>query len=257
MPGSLGPNVTHGTRPQTRLPARQGGGVTPPQVPQGIPVLNPQGGTQLVTDPNQTPVLTANRETDARTALARGLKEYLETLVTGAQGGREVRFKKVFSTWAEAEAAADYPSGSIVSPSPGIYDWSGFTPAPPVDQLPPPDGRFLQKLCEFDQVLQLEVWCADPKMRAEMSSLIEQQMSPVDWMYGCRLYLPHFYGEFADFELRSQQYVDSEDQAIKRYRNVVFGIHAHMGVRRLVKFPMAKPSTQTSIVATQDTTQAS
>ena len=56
------------------------------QLPQGF--APPAVGTRLVSDAEDLRSFTANQETDARTALTRGLAEYISTLTWADAGGR-------------------------------------------------------------------------------------------------------------------------------------------------------------------------
>jgi hypothetical protein len=179
-------------------------------------------GTRLITGEEGEQVLTAVRETDTRTALTRGLKEYLESLQAQTHDGQLVRLEKVFQTWAEPEQPATIPSACVYSPDPGVYDESSFTPVTKVL----PDGTLLRMPSEFVQRVFVDVWATDPKQRVALSALLEQAFNPVEWMFGFRLELPHYHGVRADFTPKSMAYLDDAGDAQRRVRRFVFAIEA-------------------------------
>jgi hypothetical protein len=182
------------------------------------------------------------REGDARTALCRGLAEYLEDSIDfEAEGGRRFSLYRVFSSWAEPEDEAQYPS-AYVSMGAATYDASRFTPGLDADQkVPAPDNRYAITLAEMTADLSLELWCTDPVERAELVTAIEQALNPRIDVYGMTLELPWFYNLRAVYSLSSLQYIDSEEEAMRRYRRAVFTIAGQIPVIKLVSVPDAKP----------------
>lgn len=198
--------------------------------------------TVLVRDPSTAPQLTGYRETDAHTALARGLAEYL-----GQQsieiGGRKLQLT-TYTTWAEPEDQVRYPA-LVVGGETGIYS-RGFTPS--LQTTIQNDVR-LMAVTEFEQDLNLEIWATDPKERAYLGTMVEEALNPVDWMYGMRLLLPFYHGAPATYQLMSSQYVDSSDDAMAKYRRVQFTVRGNVTVYRLLDFPAAHPRSQVDVIA--------
>lgn len=188
----------------------------------------------LVLDPNQEMQLTGYRETDAHTAMARGLAEYLSQQ-TIEVGGRKLQLT-TYSTWAEPEAQVSYPAAAIGGEG-GVYD-RGFTP----NVVQTVDGKTrLMAVSEFVQDLQIDLWATDPKERLFLAAMIEEALNPVDWMYGMRLVLPFYYGTTATFEMLGSQYTDSSDDAMAKYRRALFTVRGNMTTYRLLNFPAATP----------------
>ena len=134
-----------------------------PAVGTDIP---PVGKTRLITSANDLMRFTSNVEGDARSAITRGLAEYLEQLQSDLVGGRQVRFKRVEDQYSEPEKQARYPSAAITTTAAGIYDSSAFTPAiDPKCRLPFPDGRYLVTPAEYVQEISVEIWANDPNER--------------------------------------------------------------------------------------------
>jgi hypothetical protein len=211
--------------------------------------IPPPGGTKLITDPSQPPAYTIERLTDARTALTRGLADYLQQQVAVADGGREVRFKRVYSTWADPEKFAEYPSATIWTPEEGIYDGHSFTPTlDPRYQVDPPNGPYLVKMAEFAVALMVDIWTNDTKMRQELTSLCESVLNPVDFMYGLRLELPHYFNERATYSMEAMKYWDDEEHVIRRYRRSSIRVQAQVPVVKVSSFPLAQPKVKVESV---------
>jgi hypothetical protein len=217
--------------------------------PTTDPVRPPQGGTRLLLNPGEKTPFSAVRETDCRTALTRGLKEYIEQLHGVAPGGREVVFKQVLQTWAEPEVPARFPSACIYGSVDGTYDASRFTPGVNKNQrIPEPDGRFLMQLAEYVSDLSVEVWCTDPMERMDFAMFMEDAFNPTDFMFGFRLVLPHYFNARASFEMKSLSYADTEEEAKRRYRRAVFTLEGRVPLIKLVGFPLAQPETRLTVV---------
>ena len=188
----------------------------------------------LVREPQTQLHLTGYRETDAHTAMARGLAEYL-----GQQsievGGRKLQLT-TYTTWAEPEDAIRYPAAAVGA-NVGAYDRS-FTPqlVETVDKK-----TRLVAFSSFVQELTVEVWATDPKERSYLTAMVEEALNPVEWMYGMRLVLPFYHGTVATYELLSSQYLDSSDDAMAKYRRVQFTLNGNVTTYRLLDFPDSNP----------------
>ncbi len=215
------------------------------QVPPGLPTAPalppppPPGEARLITDPNDREVLTARVEVDARTALTRALKEYLEQLSIVDRGGAEHRLKQVVEVWAEPMEVAVMPSAAIYGAARGTWDASSFTPSlNPSQRLPDPDGRYVIKPCEYVQDLVIDVWASTPAVRSILASMIEKELSPVEWMYGMRIEVPYYHGARAVFEPRYADYQDSEPDAPKNWRRALLVVTGRIPVVRVVGMPL-------------------
>lgn len=194
-----------------------------------IPALGP---TKLITRPNITPQFINNQETDIRTAIKRGLKEYLEQLSQQLNGGREVRFLRVLDTWAEPETLSVYPSAIVYTIGDGSYDSHNFIPTTnPNCKLP--DGSYLTKTAEYEVDLTIEIYCTDPEERIGISLMMENAFCPVDWMYGFQLELPHYFNVRAKYEPLSNNFPDNESDAFQRNRIATFKFRGTAPVARL------------------------
>lgn len=210
-----------------------------PAVGTDIP---PLGKTRLITSASDPIQFTANGETDARSAITRGLAEYLEHLQRDLVGGRQVRFKRVEDQYAEPEKQARYPSVAIYTTEAGTYDSSKFTPAVSTKcRLPPPDGRYLVSPADFVQELSVEIWATDPPERAGLVAMVEDAFNPVTYTYGFTLELPFYFNQRATYEMTELVYTDSDEDAIRRYRRATFTLNARVPLTKLYSFPDGKP----------------
>lgn len=202
----------------------------------------------LVTSPSGTITLTSNRETDCRTALTRGVADYLRSMSIDMPRGRQLAFKKVLNTWAEPESPAEYPSAIVYSTGQGTYDASRFTPGVSNRcKLPEPDGRYFVELADFVLDLTVELWTTDPNERVGLVKMVEDAFNPVDFMYGFRMDLPHYYGARASYEMKALSYVESEDDSARRYRRAMFTLGGRVPLIKLVEFPTAKPKARVEV----------
>jgi hypothetical protein len=211
----------------------------------------PSVGTRLIEEPGAQPNYTSNQETDARTALTRGLAEYVSQLSIDASGGRFLAFNAVFQTWAEPEDEAVYPRAAVYAESPGEYEDSKLTPIiSSVPRLPPPDGRFITSPAEMRLDMILDVWTTDPAARYNLVALLEDRLNPVDWRYGMLLELPHYFGQQGTYEPRDMSYIDGEDSAQRRIRRARFTIRGRVAVTKLVSRPGAQVRTNADALET-------
>lgn len=189
-----------------------------------------QRKTRLILTPDEAAPYTAVRETDVRTALLRGLREYVENLSYDAPGGARHRFLRVEETWPEPDQNAKYPSASIYTDEPGLYDAVGFTPS--FAQLP--DGRVLQTTAEFTQTITIDLWCTNATERMGLIAMLEDAFDPVDWMSGFRLRLPHYFNAVASYLKVNLSAVDSTENANRRWRLASMTLQAAVPQIRMV-----------------------
>lgn len=203
----------------------------------------PPGGTRLIVLPNDRQAeLTLRCETDCRTALTRGVKEYLEQLEMDWHDGKRVRLVKVKQTWAEPEVLAEYPSAAVYAVGSGDYDQSGSL-SPSVKRLS--DGTTYTEPAEYTVQIVVDVFCTDPLQRVAIGKMLEDAFDPVEWMSGFRLELPHYHGVRATFEKTQSQYMDTELDAQRKLRRQQFLLNGKVGqIRVLGKRPALQVRTQ-------------
>lgn len=235
-------------------------GPPPPEELPGSPLLVPPpfGGTRLVTLAKEPPpVYTDVREVDAVTALKRGLKEYLEQVYLDVAGER-VRFQQVHDVWADTDQIATYPSAAIMAADQAEYDYSSFTPVlnpklVVVHGPEPTDTKsYLVKYAEVSVRLVIEVHCSSPAERVACAMMLEDALNPVDWMYGFKLDLPHYYNQRAVFEPVTAQMLDAEGDARRRWRQGTVFLMGQISLLRVRSLPLFQPKTEVEVVDGND-----
>lgn len=205
----------------------------PPAVPRSCLVATPTQGH----DENGRIPYTANRETDSRTALNRGLAEYLLSLPPFvAFGGRVVRLNKVFDVWPDSEEERDHPSAVVYSKGEGTYAGSGLAPIVDANCVVDDDpNTFLIKNAELEITITLEVATNDPEERIALAMMLEDALWPVDWMTGFQLELPHYHNLRGKYLPVRQNFPDNEEDVFTRNRHLIFNFDATVPVVRLKK----------------------
>lgn len=210
-------------------------------------LASPVGKTTLVLSSDQAQVLTYDRETDCRNALTRGVAEYIKGLST-VHKGRALSFAQVFEDWAESDDDADYPGAVVYTTSEGIYDSSELGPTPLTEALPDGTGRYLRQYSEFAVDVKVECWFNDEVARNGIMMMLEDAFSPVDFMYGFKLALPHYFGLHATFEPLSSIYLDTPDRVNRRWIISSFTLRGNVPqVRQVGKLPPANFINQTTV----------
>lgn len=220
--------------------------------PNGLWTRLPSVGTKMITDPKSKPHYTATQETDAHTALTRGLSEYLATLAIVADGGREIYFNSTLDEWAEPETEADYPAVVVTGLDEWLYDSSKFTPnVVQREQVPEPDGRFLVSPCELVQDLLVEIYATDNQERKWLTAMTELALTDSEFIYGVRLELPHYFNVRVDYAPAGGGYVDTETKAQERLRVVKLRVKAQIPVISLRGYPPAEPRLKAGQIGTK------
>jgi hypothetical protein len=200
--------------------------------------------TRLIVRPDDAQRITARRSTDVRTALTRGLAEYLESLSIEWAGGRLLKFKSVYEVWAQPEDMSAYPSAMVSTPTDLNYL---ADPDAPLNPSPPSlqrfeDGRRWSIVGEAEADVTAELWATDPKELTGLIAMMEDGLMPVDWMSGARLELPHYHGVRARFLMSNVTYDDQETNVARRYRKAQVTCHASVPrVRVYPALPNAQP----------------
>lgn len=218
----------------------------------------PPGPTSLVKSPNDpTQALTANRECDAVTALKRGLKEYLEQVSLNVLGQR-VRFQAVHDVWAETDQVAKFPSAVVQSVGEATYDYASFAPVLDPARIvtfgaePAQKRTYLVKYAEVVVQLALETHCSTPEERVSVAMMLEDALNPVDWMYGFKLVLPHYFNQVAVFEPATTQMLDTEADARRRWRPGTVLLAGQISVFRTRSLPALQPRVVVEVDSTAE-----
>jgi len=201
-------------------------------------IPKPLGKTRPILQSADPEHLTLHQETDARTAICRGLKEYVEQLSFQSNGGRLLRFAAVYDTWAEPEDQAQFPAAAVEGIGEGSYDASRFTPGAIATDVP---GQALVLLSEFTMDVRLDVWATDSKERMFLMAMLERALAPSNDTYSFALELPHYFNARAIYSLSKGSYDDSDLNAIRKYRRAYPVLQATLPVMRPASVPTLRP----------------
>jgi len=219
-----------------------------PPYPSYAEVPAPRGETRLVLPGSLPDAPTARQDTDCRTALTRGMCEYLSQLVEPASGGALLRLRRAFETWAEAEDPAEYPAACVWSDQAGTYVGSKLSPSPAPEDIIPETNAYVVQYAGFELTFYVDLWCTEPAERRAFVAMFERALNPLAGGYGFVLALPHYFNVRAQYELISTQYVDSEDEARKRIRRAIMTVKGSVPMLQLRTFPKARPYPKVTIV---------
>ncbi len=198
--------------------------------------------------------VSGNRETDSRTALKRGLANYLMSLpvFTHPTHGREVQLRKIYDVWPDTEEKTAYPSATVYSTDPHPYEASGFTPT--ID----PDCKidamtYLVKTGEVNFNLTIDILTTDPEERICFGMQMEDALSPVDWMSGFQLELAHYHNLRGVYQIMEGNYPDDEPSVFSRNRHLTYKLSAQVSVVRIQKItPLTEVRTDVTVVDGND-----
>lgn len=189
--------------------------------------------TSLVAD-GQQQALTKRRETDAHTALVRGLAEYLRPLQYDWFDGSVAAFVELHEDWPANEQRAAFPGG-VVREDPGGAG-GGYASAPigGGGSFDFEDGTGVQVTSQLSLPIVVEMWCANKEERIRTAALLEDALYPHTWMAGVRLLLPHYFGLHATYLARTISYVDTPEDAQRGYFRLLVSVVGDVPVARLL-----------------------
>lgn len=194
--------------------------------------------TRLVRKPNDKRQPTPEQSTDATTALTRGLAEYVRSMPPkSGPDGRDVYFQACYDAWAQPENLAAYPAFiAFTNDNDGRYTTAGgFSPR--VAEHRYDDGSYEVTGATLEVEMKGEIWCNDPEERKLLCWALEEAFEPVDWMYGFRLELPHYFNQRATFEPVRIAYFGGAAEAIAGFFPARVILNASVPKTRLLGLP--------------------
>jgi hypothetical protein len=192
----------------------------------------------LVSDRMQKPNYSLFRECSAARAPIRALAAYLETIRFGEATGFADKFQVVQDGKADPEDLADYPSACVYVEGGIRYAEDG--------SIEPTDGIVIdnsQLLLAGDVQLSalVHVWTNEDEHREIVLAALEDAFSPVEWMAGFQLEMPHYYGCRAQYQLIELTYEDSPDDVQRRYRKLSAQLQVRSPYARMFSLPRIGP----------------
>lgn len=199
--------------------------------------------TRLITNPRDKRVPTNSRETDATTALTRGVAEYVAQQSIAAAGGRALRFVSSFDTWAQPEDGACYPAFvAYTHDVDGGYSDANMSPHTVNHRYP--NGTYEVGGSELVIEMKCEVWATDPEERMALVLMLEEAFAPVEWMEGFRLELPHYFNQRASFLPGKVTYLGDAADAMDGYWKARIMLASSVPRTRVLPFAEGKPVLQ-------------
>ena len=176
---------------------------------------------------------TGTQEMDALSAVVHGLAEYVKGLSLVDVCGRPFSIDNVIEIWATPEQIASFPSVAVYPTDKGVFDASRMSPGYS-ESNSLGNGIYLLEMGEFTIDLNVELWASDAAMRRALTQALCTAFCPVDWMYGFRLTLPHYFSAIAEYEPKRLGFMDSETDAMKKHRLASFTLAARVPYLRAV-----------------------
>jgi len=192
----------------------------------------------LVTDRAQKPSFTTNREVSAARAPIRALAAYLETLRFSESTGTSDKFTVVQDGKADPEDLADYPSACVYIEGGVRYAEDGAIE--PTDGIVIGDKQLLLA-GDVQMTVLVHVWTNEDEHREIVLAALEDAFSPVEWMAGFQLEMPHYYGCRAQYQLIELTYEDSPDDVQRRYRKLSAQLQVRSPYARMFSLPRIGP----------------
>lgn len=212
-----------------------------------------------VKDPLDTPhgMLTSRAETDGRSALTRGLAEYLRQLAIEGPGGRRIWFRGgAFYDWDVRKETAHFPAAHVHAPEAGTYDYTALGDGSlhkedeldtsvdeDKDWLPKNRRLYGMRMAELSCPLVIEVWGTDLEERIWISRMLETWViAPVDWMNGFRLNLPHYHGCRGEYCFEMAEVPDEAEAVRARKWKLVLRGKGWLGLIRVIDKTPLQPA---------------
>jgi hypothetical protein len=153
--------------------------------------------------------MSGREECDCRTALARGLAEYVRAIQGFDLTGKSVKFANVYDTWPDSADTQALPAASVYADGDGSYDTGQLGV---MTQGRVPDGRTYAVVAEYATNITIELGARSKDERAALVAAIERALVPEARIYAARLVLPHYFNAVAEYSLQTNVYENSPDQ---------------------------------------------
>jgi hypothetical protein len=151
----------------------------------------------------------------------------------------------VLEQWAESDDTMLLPSAVVQARDEAVYEAAGFTPR--IFDAPLPGlsasglSSYLVKYSELMVPLVIEIHTSSPEERSQVSMMLEDVLNPVEWMYGFKLDLPHYFNQRVVYEPVKTQQLDSEDNARRRWRPGTIFLTGQISLVRVRSLPKFTP----------------
>ncbi len=216
--------------------------------------------SSLMREPNiPNGPLTNRCECDTRTALLRGLAEYLRQLSIVGNAGTEIAFKDAVHTWGEAAPPARLPAASVHSASEGTYEHGMdggqisrkdevrlIVDTNATSEVVAPYALYAHQPNDFTCDMTVEIWAAK-EQRVWLMKMLEDDLNPVTWMSGFRLNLPHYHGVRGTYALKSSAYLEGPEDAKRGVYKAQCTLTGSIPQIRLMRYVKGSPRSVISV----------
>lgn len=187
---------------------------------------------------------TATCETSAARAPIRALAEYLSSIEFAESVNGSSKLAVSSDGKADPESLADYPAAAIFIDGPIRYVEEGSVE--PVTGAAVDSGQLIL-MGEVQASVLVHVWTNEDEHREIVLRALEDAFSPVEWMSGFELEMPHYYNCVASYQLVEITFEDSPDDVQRRYRKVTLQLMVKSPYARLFSLPTIKPRFQSEV----------
>lgn len=172
----------------------------------------------LIEEPGVRPQFSLKRECSASRAPVRALADYLTTVRFGSNTGTIDKFRFVRDGKADPEDLAKYPAACVYVEGEVKYGAEDGSLEPVYTEDLKDNHAKLFLAGEVQSTLLIHSWTNEDEHRETVLSALEDALSPVEWMSGFQLDMPHYYGCRASYQLMSMTFEDQMDDLQRRYR---------------------------------------
>lgn len=197
--------------------------------------------TRLIEKRDDRQVLYGIRECSAIRAPVVALADYIKSLSFEQSGGQHVRFIDVQPFKSDPEEGAAYPSACVFPEGEAEYEEEPFGNLSDNESILD-DGTVLLLSAELTQTLSVHVWTNEEAQRDQLLMMLEDGLTPVEWMPGFILEMPHYYNARATFLPRQVAIEDTDQDNLRRYRKVIWRVQVRSPRFRAFNIPKLSPS---------------
>lgn len=204
---------------------------------------------QLVTSSTQAQCLTDRLDCDPETAAIRALGQYL-AMCERPYGGRMMAFEVVVESWPDIQdVEGGFPALAVYHPGSDSAKYDRRFGGRAKQIVGGPSGIAALHFSDWVGTLRVEAWCTSKEERIGLRLLLEQAMTPFEWLMGVRLAVPFYGGLHLEFSLLGGGFADDDDLVSKGIRAMAFDVSCSVPFWRPAELPVARPLARGSVVS--------
>lgn len=176
--------------------------------------------TNLVAKPGIKIVPSRYRKYSAAKSPVVALAEYLASVEFPIDGQKHTKFAIVKAMKADPEDLASYPAIGVYPD--GEIQYGGEDGQLDKQVCHDEEGQFTLLLAgDIRTDLAVHLWANDEAIREQGLTCLEDALSPLEWMQGFMLDMPHYYGQRASYQLLTVAYEDVQGDNERRYKKAL------------------------------------